>query len=75
MPPHGHGRISMGTWVEMASNVPMRYEVSNIDENATLYFGPDDDYVLVLGREILEQVVSLAGRAIAELNAARPRES
>lgn len=72
MPLYRDGRISMGTWVEMTSDVPMRYEVSEIDDNATLYFGPEDDYVLVLGRENLEQVVSLAGRAIAELNAAHP---
>jgi lipocalin len=63
--------VSVESWVEMTARVPMRYETDVENNNATLYFGQDNDYVLVLNRENLAQVISLGTRAIAELETIR----
>jgi hypothetical protein len=49
----------------------MHYETDAENNNATLYFGQDNDYVLVLNRDNLAQVISLGARAIAELETSR----
>jgi hypothetical protein len=61
--------ISVESWIEMTKTVPMRYEINEIDKRATLYFGQHANYVLSLGRDNLEQMISLAGQAMAELDA------
>jgi hypothetical protein len=62
--------VSVDTWVEMTSQVPMRYETDSGSEHATLIFGQHNDYVLVLNRENLAQIISLGTKAIADLEAA-----
>jgi hypothetical protein len=62
--------VSVESWVEMTSEVPMHYETDACNNNATLYFGQDNDYVLVLNRDNLAQVISLGTQAIDELEAA-----
>jgi hypothetical protein len=71
MPLNRESGVCVDSWVEMTANVPMRYEINDLDERATLYFGQQENYVLTLGRDNLEQVVALAGRAIAALDTAR----
>jgi hypothetical protein len=61
--------ISVDTWIEMTKTVPMRYEINDVDQRATLYFGQHANYVLNVCRDNLEQMISLAGQAIAELDA------
>jgi len=63
--------VSVESWVEMTARVPMRYETDADNNNATLYFGQDNDYVLVLNRDNLAQVISLGAMAIAELETSR----
>jgi hypothetical protein len=62
--------VSVESWVEMTSEVPMHYETDACNDQATLYFGQDNDYVLVLNRGNLAQVLSLGAQAIAALEAA-----
>jgi hypothetical protein len=57
--------IRHSAWIEMRSDVTMRYELDHDNEMATLYFGHRDDYVIMLGRENLGQFLEL-GRAAAE---------
>lgn len=58
--------VSVESWVEMSAQVPMRYETDS--DRTTLYFGQDDDYVLVLNVKNLRQMVALATQALAELD-------
>ncbi len=60
--------VSVESWVEMRDNVPMSYEVSVLNDNATLYFGQNHDYVLSLDRSALTQVAALAQQAVADLD-------
>lgn len=64
--------VSVESWVEMAKEVPMHYEIDPSSDRTTLYFGQDDDYVLVLNRRNLAQMISLGSQAIAELEATGP---
>jgi hypothetical protein len=68
MPAYRDADISVGTWIELTNTVPMRYEVSHSDATAALYFGPHDNHVLVVGRENLARMLSVATDALAELN-------
>lgn len=61
--------VSVESWVDMTADVPMRYEADPHNGSATLFFGQKDDYVLVLNRDNLAQVIALGGMAIAELGA------
>ena len=61
------------SWIEMRSDITMRYELDHENELATLYFGHKDDYVLTLGLVNLAQLVNLGAAARQEL-AARPTE-
>jgi len=58
------------SWVEFERDVPVRYEVDELNDRITLYFGQDDDYVLVLGRENLGQLLDLGTEAKSKLDAA-----
>lgn len=59
--------VSVESWVEMTARVPMHYETDPANNQATLYFGQDNDYVLVLNRDNLAQVISLGTKAITDL--------
>lgn len=59
--------VSVESWVEMTARVPMHYETDPANNQATLYFGQDNDYVLVLNRDNLAQMISLGTRAITDL--------
>jgi hypothetical protein len=63
-------RVSVESWVELARDVNVRYEVDTLNDEATLYFG-NADYVLTLSRENLIQVLDLGSRAATELGASR----
>ena len=63
--------VSVESWVEMTAQVPMHYETDSVSDQATLYFGQDHDYVLILNRANLAQILSLGAKAIAELEAPR----
>jgi hypothetical protein len=69
---HKESGVSVESWVEMTAWVPMRYEIDPSSDRTTLYFGQDDDYVLVLNRRNLAQVISLGAKAIADLAATDP---
>lgn len=64
--------VSVESWVEMDTNVNMRYEVNVDSDSATLFFGYRNAYVLTLSRDNLDQVIDLATRASAELKSANP---
>lgn len=64
--------VSVESWVEMTEQVPMHYETDPTNDQATLFFGQDNDYVLVLNRHNLAQVISLGNRAIADLETTGP---
>ena len=55
------------TWIEMKSDVAMRYEVDRDNDLATLYFGAGEEYVLTLGQDNLDQLLDLGGAAKREL--------
>lgn len=59
--------VSIESWVEMTDRVPMHYETDPANNQATLYFGQDNDYVLVLNQDNLAQVISLGVKAISDL--------
>ncbi|MGH7868931.1 MAG: hypothetical protein ACREP9_15170 [Candidatus Dormibacteraceae bacterium] len=69
MPLYHESKICVESWMEMAREVPVRHEVDRLNEQATLYFGAHEDYVLTLGRKNLHQFVDLATKAITELEA------
>jgi hypothetical protein len=60
--------VTVESWVEMTHDVQMRYELDHKD-HATLYFGQYNDYVLILSRDNLERMVTLANQAITALDA------
>ncbi|RZS43349.1 hypothetical protein EV193_102328 [Herbihabitans rhizosphaerae] len=62
-----HAEVSVESWVEMAEGVSVSYDVDHLNDQATLYFGHDRDYVLTLGRSNLEVLISLAGQAVGDL--------
>lgn len=62
--------ICVESFVEMAPNVPMSYEIDAVNDQATLYCGPHSEYVLTLERENLTRFVDLGARAMADLDAA-----
>jgi len=68
MPAYRDADISVGTWIELINSVPMRYEASSSDDTVALYFGHKDDHVLVLDRETLTRLLTIAGDALTELN-------
>lgn len=67
MPLYHDTGVSVESWVEMTSRVPMRYEIDKLNDQATLFFGQYNDYVLVLNRTNLAQVISLGAKAVSEL--------
>lgn len=69
MPLFHDSGVSVDTWVEMTAQVPMHYETDSGSGHATLFFGQHNDYVLVLNRENLAQIISLGTKAIADLEA------
>jgi hypothetical protein len=70
MPLYHDSGVSVESWVEMTKQVPMHYETDADNDQATLFFGQHNNYVLVLNRANLAQVISLGAKAISELNAA-----
>ncbi|MFC4856589.1 hypothetical protein [Actinophytocola glycyrrhizae] len=66
--------VSVESWVEMTARGPMHYETDRLNDKATLFFGQDDDYVLVLNRQNLAQVISLGAKAIADLETTGPAD-
>lgn len=62
--------VQVDSWVDMARDVPMRYEIDKLNERATLYFGQDENYVLCLHRDDLAQVIDLASRGLNDLDQA-----
>lgn len=61
--------VSVESWVELGQDVTMRHETDQLNQQAMLYFGNSDEYVLILGRENLRQVIALATKALSELDA------
>jgi hypothetical protein len=59
--------VYQSSWVEMTSTVMMRYEIDQDNEQATLYFGQREEYVLTLGQDNLAQLVDLGAAAQREL--------
>ena len=62
--------VQVDSWVDMARDVPMRYEIDKLNERATLYFGQDETYVLSLHRDDLAQVIDLGSQALNDLDQA-----
>jgi hypothetical protein len=61
--------IYQTSWIEMKSNVKMRYEVDRDNDLATLFFGFRDEYVVSICRQNLEQLLHLGAAAQQELAA------
>ncbi len=59
--------IYQSSWIEMKPDVTMRYEVDRENEQATLYFGHREQYVITLGRDNLSQLIDLGAAASQEL--------
>jgi hypothetical protein len=55
------------SWIEMKSDITMKYEVDHANELATLYFGHRNDYVITLNRQNLDQLLNLGAAAKQEL--------
>ncbi|OZM72385.1 hypothetical protein CFN78_15480 [Amycolatopsis antarctica] len=67
--------VSVESWVEMQEGVDMRCEVEPDGDSAILFFGRDD-FVLHLGRDSLNALATLAGRAREELaSSASPKRT
>lgn len=63
-------KISVESWVEMEDDVSVSHEIDRLNDNATLYFGRNE-YVMVLSRENLRQVIDLGTQALADLETAK----
>jgi hypothetical protein len=63
--------VSVESWVELGQDVTMRHETDLLNQQAMLYFGNRDEYVLILNRENLRQMIALATKALSDLDAAR----
>jgi hypothetical protein len=74
MTPNPPAPITVESWVEMTSDVPMRCQTDRIHEHASLYFGQSNEYVLTLSRENLTRMIELCTTAAAELDAMRIAE-
>jgi hypothetical protein len=67
-------RISVESWVEMRGrDIPMRYETDSLNDHATLYFGPHDEYVMVVNRDNLRDMANLGLAAAEELDRKRAK--
>ncbi|HEV7647832.1 MAG TPA: hypothetical protein VGP26_06710 [Actinophytocola sp.] len=55
------------SWIEMKPSVAMRYEVDRDNGLAILYFGHKEQYVLTLGKDNLDQLLSLGTAARDDL--------
>ncbi len=73
MPLYHESGVSVESWVEMTERVPMHYECDTESDQATLFFGQHNNYVLVLNHDNLAQVISLGTKAICELEAFHDR--
>jgi hypothetical protein len=62
--------ISVESWVELDAQVPVSYEVDRLNNDATLFFGANNDFVLKLNRKNLGQLLELGQRAAADLDRA-----
>lgn len=60
--------VVQSTWIEMKPDVTMRYEIDRANENATLFFGYRDDYVITLSRDNLTKLLGLGSAARQELD-------
>lgn len=61
--------VYQSTWIEMTSDVTMRYEVDHRNDQATLFFGTHDEYVLNIGQDNLDQLLDLGAAAKRDLGA------
>jgi hypothetical protein len=62
--------ISVESCVEMEDDVPMRYEIDQLNDIVVLHCGQRSEYILTIGRANLAKLVSLGTEAIKELTAA-----
>lgn len=60
--------ISVESFVEMCDDVPMRYEVDSCNDQVVLRCGRHSEYILVIGRENLANLIALGTKAIKELD-------
>ncbi|WP_018686210.1 hypothetical protein [Actinokineospora enzanensis] len=60
--------VSVDLWIEMAETVPMHVEVDPPNQ-ATIHFGSNSDYVVVLCRENLVRLAEVATEALCTLDA------
>ncbi|RCW40034.1 hypothetical protein DFQ14_113117 [Halopolyspora algeriensis] len=56
--------VSVESYVEMRPGVSVRCEVDRLNDQATLSFGAREDFMLLLDRNALVQLVDLGTRAI-----------
>lgn len=59
--------VYVSSWIDMKSDVAMRYEVDHFNDAATLYFGSGEEYVLDIGQHTLDQLLGLCNAAKREL--------
>lgn len=52
----------------MTEEVPARYEVDGLNDLAILHFGEGNEYVMVLCRDNLHQLLTLGAEAMSKLD-------
>ncbi|GAB3877672.1 hypothetical protein ACFQ1S_13820 [Kibdelosporangium lantanae] len=62
--------VSIETVVHLAPGVPVRYEIDVVNQEVMLYFGAAEQYVLILTRDDLVQVMGLGAKAEAAFDQA-----
>jgi hypothetical protein len=62
--------VSIESWVELGQDVSTRHETDLLNQQTMLCFGSQDEYVLILSRDNLRQVIGLATKALSDLDQA-----
>ena len=63
---HRSSKVSVESFVDLASDVPVRHEIDQLNERITLFFGRDE-LVLHLGHDTLATVVDAGAQALSTL--------
>lgn len=60
--------VSMESCVQFGPGVAMRFESDSLNHEVALYFGSQDEYVLIMSDDSLRQVLKLAMLALSDLD-------
>lgn len=62
--------VSIESWVQLDPGVAVRHETDLLNQQVMLCFGARDEYVLILSRDNLAQVMALGAKAMVEFDQA-----